>query len=587
MSFSAAWLELREPYDLRARNAAVIDAVVAALAGRPSVTIADLACGTGSTFRALRPRIKARQSWRLADNDLSLLARAPQSSPPDTHVTTVPIDLNHDLEAALDGPVDLVTTSALLDLVSDEWLQRLAVETAARRLPVYAALSYDGRIEMTPDDAADKKIIAAVNKHQRTDKGFGPALGPEAAQKAVERFERVGYSVVQGPSDWVFAPTDREIQIEILAGWAAAAREIGDVPLPDVVGWLTRRRDLVAAGRSSIRVGHVDFFARRPARAEPTGRSRTAPRRRAGERCIGVSNASSTRAIGGSEKLARPEPRMIGATMMCSRSRHFAARKRDTVSAPPSISTRRRPRSASAARIAAGAICPSVLAMPTISMSDGNGGFAPAPVTTRRRTPSLASIFAPADSRPRGIDDDPRRLRAGDAPHRELGIVGQRRSDPDHHRIDQGPQPVQVGKPRRPIDVVGMSGFGRNPAVQRLADLRRPPPGRRHGHVAMVRITPPREPAAGRSAPGTLAERGTRNGRDPYPDCLWSGFRARQMPAGGRLSPCGVRPDCEKRDDGTLTCHNSLLPLKTTCINGLGEWLRPSGVLVSGGCVGE
>ena len=110
MSFSAAWLELREPYDRRARNAAVIDAVVAALAGRPSVTIVDLACGTGSTFRALMPRIKSRQNWRLVDNDLSLLARTPQSSPPNVNVTTVPIDLNRDLEAALDGPVDLVTT---------------------------------------------------------------------------------------------------------------------------------------------------------------------------------------------------------------------------------------------------------------------------------------------------------------------------------------------------------------------------------------------------------------------------------------------------------------------------------------------
>ena len=266
MSFSAAWLALREPYDLRARNGAVIDAVVAALAGRPSVTIADLACGTGSTFRALRPRIKATQSWRLADNDLSLLARAPQSSPPDAHVTAMPIDLNHDLEAVLDGPVDLVTTSALLDLVSDEWLQRLVVETAARRLPIYAALTYDGRVEISPTDEDDKKIVAAVNKHQRTNKGFGPALGPDAAQKAVERFERVGYSVVQGPSDWVFEPTDREIQIEILSGWAAAAREIGDMPLPDVAGWLTRRRDLVTAGRSSIRIGHVDVFAR------PTGK---------------------------------------------------------------------------------------------------------------------------------------------------------------------------------------------------------------------------------------------------------------------------------------------------------------------------
>ena len=64
-----------------------------------------------------------------------------------------------------------------------------------------------------------------------------------------------------GPSDWVFAPVDREIQNEILSGWAAAAREVGDVPLPEVVDWLTRRRDMVAAGRSSIRVGHVDFFA--------------------------------------------------------------------------------------------------------------------------------------------------------------------------------------------------------------------------------------------------------------------------------------------------------------------------------------
>jgi hypothetical protein len=265
MSFSAAWLELREPYDRRARNAKVIDALVAELADRPSITIADLACGTGSTFRVLRPRIKARQNWRLADNDLSLLARAPQSSPPDVNVVTVPIDLNHDLEAALDGPVDLVTTSALLDLVSDEWLERFAVETAARRLPVYAALSYDGRIEMTPADAMDGKIVSAVNAHQRTDKGFGPALGPAAAKSAVERFERVGYSVLRGAADWMFEPKDRDIQLEMLSGWAAAAREIGDVPLPDIVGWLTRRRDLVAAGRSTIRVGHVDFFAR------PTG----------------------------------------------------------------------------------------------------------------------------------------------------------------------------------------------------------------------------------------------------------------------------------------------------------------------------
>jgi hypothetical protein len=261
MSFSAAWLELREPYDRRARNAKVIDALLAELADRPSITIADLACGTGSTFRALRPRIKARQNWRLADNDLSLLARAPQSSPPDVNVATVPIDLNHDLEAALDGPVDLVTTSALLDLVSDEWLERFAVETAARRLPVYAALSYDGRVSFDPPHRFDGDIVAAVNRHQHGDKGFGPALGPDATRSAADLVKRVGYSFLEGSSDWTFGKADTAIQGEVLRGFANAAGELRDLPDDRVADWLARRLDMVAAGSSGMRVGHVDFFA--------------------------------------------------------------------------------------------------------------------------------------------------------------------------------------------------------------------------------------------------------------------------------------------------------------------------------------
>ena len=262
--FSAEWLKLREPYDLRARNSAVLDAVSNLLADKPSVAIVDLASGTGSTFRALSPRIRARQDWRLADNDLSLLARVPRSSP-NISVTAVPVDLNRDLEAAFDRPADLVTTSALLDLVSNEWLNRLAVEVAARGLPVYAALSYDGRAELAPSDPLDGRIVDAVNRHQRTDKGFGPALGPSAGQAAIATFERVGYAVTHGLADWDFGPPDREIQTEVLSGWGVAAREIGEPPRREINDWLKRRRGLIAAGRSSMRVGHVDLLAR------PTG----------------------------------------------------------------------------------------------------------------------------------------------------------------------------------------------------------------------------------------------------------------------------------------------------------------------------
>jgi Methyltransferase domain len=265
--FSADWLALREPYDGRARNADVLDSVAASLKGRPSIRIVDLACGTGSTMRAIAPRLPPNQNWRLVDNDLGLLARALATEhPAGVTVATVPLDLNRDLEAVLDGPVDLVTTSALLDLVSEAWLDRLATEIAARSIPLYAALSYDGKSELDPVDPADAAIIAAANAHQRTDKGFGPALGPAAASVAIIRFKSLGYSVTQGHSNWVIGYDDRDMQMEILSGWASAAREIGDVSLADTVGWLTRRRAAVTAGRSSIRVGHVDVFVR------PTGK---------------------------------------------------------------------------------------------------------------------------------------------------------------------------------------------------------------------------------------------------------------------------------------------------------------------------
>ena len=261
--FSADWLALREPYDARARNRDVLDAVAAAVAARGAVAVVDLACGTGATLRAIGNRLPGRQDWRLVDNNLSLLARAAQSAPVKGRVVrATPVDLNRDLEAALDGPVDLVTTSALLDLVSADWLDRMAVETAARRLPVYAALSYDGRTIIEPAEPFDIELMAGFNLHQRTDKGFGPALGPTAAARAAERFEHFGYGVVQGRSDWVCGPHDREMQDALFAGWAELGALTTAMSADEITQWLVQRRTDLAQGRSHLHIGHVDIFAR-------------------------------------------------------------------------------------------------------------------------------------------------------------------------------------------------------------------------------------------------------------------------------------------------------------------------------------
>ena len=262
--FSAQWLALREPYDRAARNGAVLGALAAAFAAASVVTVTDFGCGTGATMRAISPHLPVRQSWRLVDNDEHLLHAAGIAAPAGASVTTVAADLACDLEQAF-GACDLVATSALLDLVSGAWLERLVTSMVHLSRPLYAALSYDGVVALTPETRHDAEVIDAVNRHQRTDKGFGPALGPDAAQIAPERFRRAGFTVLEGRSDWRFGADDRDIQIEMLAGWASAAGDIGVDP-SIVEEWLRHRRDHLEAGRAQMRVGHVDFFAM------PTGR---------------------------------------------------------------------------------------------------------------------------------------------------------------------------------------------------------------------------------------------------------------------------------------------------------------------------
>jgi len=256
--FSAQWLALREPYDMRARNAAVLDVVADAFVRQAAISVVDIGCGTGSTLRAIAGRLPRRQSWRLVDNDLGLLARAAALClPPDIRLMCKPIDLVKDLELALSAPVDLVTTSAFLDLVSLEWLDRFIIELAARSLPVYVALTYDGRAVLEPAEALDVEVLGQFHARLRADNGFGPALGPSAAKRALERFEHFGYALVQGSSDWVLTTADIDMQEAVLAAWAGAGGET-----PAVSSWLSRRRSHLAAGRLSLRLGHLDIFAR-------------------------------------------------------------------------------------------------------------------------------------------------------------------------------------------------------------------------------------------------------------------------------------------------------------------------------------
>ena len=81
--------------------------------------------------------------------------------------------------------VDAVVSSALCDLVSRDWVERLA---AALRVPFYAALCVTGRDRFTPPHPADRVVADGFRRDQGRDKGFGGvALGRRGRRRRSPR----------------------------------------------------------------------------------------------------------------------------------------------------------------------------------------------------------------------------------------------------------------------------------------------------------------------------------------------------------------------------------------------------------------
>jgi SAM-dependent methyltransferase len=256
--FTSGWLRLREPADAAARSATL----AAAFAGSAR-RIVDLATGTGANVRYLAPRFPNAQHWLAVDDDDALLAAF--APPAGANVSKLRLDLAHALDGLpLEGS-DLITASALLDLVSESWLRRLAERCAGVGADVLFALTYDGRIEWSPAEDGDELVRSLVNRHQLGDKGFGPALGPRAADAAVAAFGALGYAMRTAPSDWLLGAESAALQAALIEGWHSAAVEIAPGGRDALNAWMERRRAHVAAGRSRLCVGHLDV-AGKPAR---------------------------------------------------------------------------------------------------------------------------------------------------------------------------------------------------------------------------------------------------------------------------------------------------------------------------------
>lgn len=248
MSFSADWLALREAADREARDQALLSA--AAKAAGPNPVVLDLGCGTGSNVRALSGVLPKSTKWHLVDNDAELLKLAGAST--EGLFSLHCQDIQNLAALPLDG-VTLVTASALIDLVPKLWLQQLA---ELLQIPIYFALSYDGTMSWQPADDEDASVTDAFNRHQRGDKGLGPALGPDSVAVGTDIFRNAGFDVKVAKSPWNLAGKDSVLQNELISGIAQAAHEVG---YAGASSWKQRR--IASSTTTKCVIGHGDILA--------------------------------------------------------------------------------------------------------------------------------------------------------------------------------------------------------------------------------------------------------------------------------------------------------------------------------------
>ncbi|WP_281685882.1 class I SAM-dependent methyltransferase [Thalassobaculum salexigens] len=247
MSFSPDWLALRAPYDSAARATGLEHRLGDWLGGRRPVSVVDLGAGSGNNLAHLASRLAVDQRWTLVDADGALLAEAARRHP---GVTLHAGDLAGDLTALIPEGTDLVTASALIDLVSQAWLARLADRVREIGCALLVVLTYDGRIAWERETGQDAEIRDLVNRHQRGDKGFGAALGPDAPGA----LSRLLPGVETASSDWKVGPGETAMRRALVDGWSGAAAEIAPERTESIAAW----RAWASSEPRALTVGHTD-----------------------------------------------------------------------------------------------------------------------------------------------------------------------------------------------------------------------------------------------------------------------------------------------------------------------------------------
>jgi hypothetical protein len=216
--------------------------------------VIDLGSGTGANQRWLATRLPFKQRWLLIDQDQALQHHRPV--PPWTSLLTADVGIVASVLERL-GSAQLVTCSALLDVLTLDQLGAISSALASARQPALFSLTVTGAMKLSPTHSLDSHLIRAFNDHQRC----GGRAGPDAVQILTRTLGGSGCVIWMTETPWLLdRHNDAEFVRRFLTDRVAAAVAHDPSLNSFGAGWLALRLGQLAEHALEISVGHRDVL---------------------------------------------------------------------------------------------------------------------------------------------------------------------------------------------------------------------------------------------------------------------------------------------------------------------------------------
>jgi hypothetical protein len=256
------WLAARVAADDAARAATVSTLLpelsrylIEAAGPGGTVQIIDLGAGTGANQRWLAPRLPIRQRWLHLDHNPVISRSLPLAA--ETEIVDESVEALGELLTRSSGDRQLVSCSALLDVLTTEQIQAVCRAVIVNRVPAFFSLTVTGGLRLSPADAHDQLLLAAFNDHQRR----AGRAGPEATTLTVNLLRAAEFTVTTQETPWrLTAESGLAFVDQMLEERLAAAVAQDPALARTAAAWLELRRAQLAAGLLRIELDHCDIL---------------------------------------------------------------------------------------------------------------------------------------------------------------------------------------------------------------------------------------------------------------------------------------------------------------------------------------